>query len=68
MKHAKKIVLLLLILLLIQYVYFGTEHCDKCDFEGERMGTFFKEYTRECLTPEDINISEVIIEKVDKND
>jgi len=61
MKHGKKIVLVLLILLFIQYNYFGVENCDKCDFEGDNMNQFFNEYTDECLTQEPFNYSNIII-------
>ena len=49
MKYFKIILLTLLLLALLQYLYFGVEHCDRCDFDGMSMNKFFDIFREDCL-------------------
>ncbi len=51
MRNFKLILIVLLGLLLFQYLYFGTGHCDQCRFGESKMKLykFFNIYTEECL-------------------
>ena len=49
MKYLKVIMLILLFTMLIQYLYFGLEDCDKCRFNGMGIKEFFNKYVDSCL-------------------